>query len=333
MSHIEWQNRFGIVVILFLIGFGVAVSAYAAVQSIDQLPYLNPDECRPHDRRPAEKVICDFGHETIKKTGKVDGESFAARLAQENMYVTGLYYRALQNTALNSPEQQRIVREQGAYLDRRDACGRDVHCIMRIEKARHQELITLTRSLEKTLPDDEIAIWTHGRVFPGRDGKAQSLGQRVMAGFDLYPLPHVTFADGSTLFWGFLHGDGAAQSLAITDATGHLQLLGTADGLLLAGTGGGKLQQAQLNLFVRDAKTLGRYLPAVRAWAAASVLGFNQACPGKDQARCQRAMKLPLPIRAYNLHCQAGSGEVINQHCAVPLPKVPDSVSPGLFWQ
>lgn len=316
------------------LGFGWTVSAYAEVQSIDQLPYITPNSCGPKDKRPAEEITCDLVDENIKKTGKVDGDSFSARLLQEDMYVTGLYYRALQNTALNSPEQQRIVKEQGEYLDRRDACGQDVHCIMRVEKARHKELIALTRSLEKNLPDEEIVHWTHGRVFPGRNGKAQSLGQRVMAGFDLYPLPHVTFADGSTLFWGFLQGDGSVQSLAITDAKGHLQLLGTADGLLLAGTGEGKLQQAHLNLFVRDAKMLERYLPAVRAWAAADVLGFNQQCPGKDSDRCASALRAPLPIKAYALDCNGhGQGQVQVQRCPLNLPALQNMLSPGLFWQ
>ena len=117
------------------------------------------------------------------------------------------------------------------------------------------------------------------------------------------------------------------------DAQNHLRLLGAADDLLLAGTDPHKLQQARLAVFVRDPQALARYLPVVRAWAAADVLGFNQDCPGKDQARCQAAAKLPLPIQAYNLNCKASNGKIIQQHCALPLPQVPDDVSPGLFWQ
>ena len=92
-------------------------------------------------------------------------------------------------------------------------------------------------------------------------------------------------------------------------------------------------KDARIALFVRDPAALTQNLSAVRAWAAASILGFEQECPGKDQTRCQAAAKLALPIQAYNLNCTAAKDKIIQQHCALPLPQVPDNISPGLFWQ
>ncbi|MEY2343020.1 hypothetical protein AB4090_13040 [Acidithiobacillus sp. IBUN Pt1247-S3] len=305
------------------IALGAMAPAQAAVHSIDELPYVNVVGCNDKEHWAAQRVICSPEARHSKLWDK---------LVQEDGYVFGQYRDLLQNTALNSPEQQRIVVSQGEYLRRRDACGKDLLCMLRVEEARDKELMALRAKLRKDLPEDEIAAWSKGWVIPGSGGKPQALGQRVMAGFALYPLPHVTLADGSTLFWGFQQGEGSVQSLAMTNGKGQLQVLGMADDLLLSSKE--KTSTPQLRLFVQDPKALERYLPALRAWAAADSLGFNQECPGKDAQRCTAAMQSPLPIRAFLLRHEAGKKRENNAlQSPVPLPKVQDSVSPGLFWQ
>ena len=302
----------------------------AHAQSIDDLPYTHKLNCNAEQKSPAVETICA---QPERKSFSDKSNTLRGELLRQDMYVVGLYFRALENTAPGGPEQAKIIAEQGAYLKRRDTCGQDAQCILRVEQARHKELITLTHKLQKELPYEDIQSWTRGLVFPDGNGKAQPLEQRLLQSFDQYPTPHVTLPDGSTVFWGFLTGAGQVQSLAITDAQNHLRLLGAADDLLLAGTDPHKLQQARLAVFVRDPQALARYLPVVRAWAAADALGFNRKCPGQDHTRCTAALQAPLPIQAYNLNCKTSNGKIIQQHCALPLPQVPDDVSPGLFWQ
>lgn len=303
----------------------------AQAQSIDDLPYTHKLNCNAEHNSPAVETIC-----AQPKPKSYDDESntLLGELLREDMFVVGLYRRALENTAPGGPEQAKIIAEQGAYLKRRDTCGQDARCILQVEQARHKELIALTHKLQRELPGEDIQSWTRGRVFPDGEGRLQALDQRLLQAFDQYPTPHVTLPDGSTVFWGFLTGAGQLQSLAITDARNHLQLLGTADGLLLASADPHKLQQARLAVFVRDPQALARYLPVVRAWGAADALGFNQKCPGQDQARCTAALQSPLPIQAYDLNCATKErGKIAVHRCPLPLPKVPDTVSPGLFWQ
>ncbi|MHB1532710.1 lysozyme inhibitor LprI family protein [Acidithiobacillus sp.] len=252
--------------------------------------------------------------------------------------VVALYWRALQNTAPRSPEQKKIISEQEAYLRQRDACGKDALCILRLMEVRRKALYALTQRLQRELPDTQIQSFLGKAAFPassaaGRNAHPELLAQRILEGFDQYPTPHVTLPDGSTVFWGFVTGNGGIQSVAITDPQNQVQIVGAVDDLLLAGTDPQKNQKGRLALFVRDPQALPRYLPAIRAWAAADVLGFNQNCPGMDEVHCQAALKFPLPIQAYDLNCKVTKGRGINQRCALPLPTVPDNVSPGLFWQ
>jgi len=187
-------------------------------------------------------------------------------------------------------------------------------------------------------PLDEAALKKFAGGMKFLDGQQTiSLRKRLEQGMDLYPLPQMALPNGNVLVWGFQPHNAQVQSLAVVNRQGAVQVLGIVDGLYLALPSGktrwepGK--EARIALFVRDPAALTQDLSAIRAWAAASVLGFNQDCPGKDQARCQTALKQPLPIQAYNLNCRTANGKVINPHCAVPLPQVPDNVSPGLFWQ
>ena len=179
MNHSSRWHHFAFVICCMgWLGIGPAHA-----QSIDDLPYTHTLNCNAEQKSPAVETICAVNRKDHSYYG------LGAKLLQEDMFVVGLYFRALENTAPGGPEQAKIIAEQGAYLKRRDTCGQDAQCILRVEQARHKELITLTHKLQKELPYEDIQSWTRGLVFPDGNGKAQPLEQRLLQSFDQYPRP------------------------------------------------------------------------------------------------------------------------------------------------
>lgn len=279
------------------------------------------------------------------------------KLLQEDMYNAGLFGHALRNTPPGSPEQERIIQSQREYLKQRDACGNDTACIMRVMKARHQELIALNKRLQVDLPDAEIARFIgNAYVKPvGETGGAKNtpsvdLTDRILGAFEQYPPAHVKLADGSTFFWGFQQGNGSVRSIAITDDQGQVQLVGAVDDLpeitnaILPmhrthndiSQNRHALKSGRIALFVRDSAALQRYLSAVQAWTWADLLGFNVSC-NKDaqwQSRCAEVQQYRLPITAYNLNCKARAGQkILVERCPLPLSASSGQVSLENFRQ
>lgn len=299
------------------------------------------------DIPPTSSVQCS------KSTGSskavichIQGDAQAPFL-QEDMYNAGLFGRALRNTPPGSPEQGRIIQSQREYLQQRDACGNDTICIMRVMKTRHQELIALNARLQVDLPDAEIARFVGnayvkpiGETNGAKNMQYINLTDRILGAFEQYPPAHVKFADGSTFFWGFRQGNGSVRSIAITDGRGQIQLVGAVDDLPEIhddmNHGVHRLKSGRIALFVRNSVALQRYLPAVRAWTWADLLGFNVSC-NKDaqwQSRCAAVQQYRLPITAYDLHCKARAGQkVLVERCPLPIPASSGRVSLENFRQ
>ncbi|UBU62053.1 hypothetical protein LDB30_13355 [Acidithiobacillus ferrooxidans] len=246
------------------------------------------------------------------------------------------YVRDLRAAGAGTPQCKALLEGHKAYEKELQGCGNNGDCVLKVMRHWAGTMHRIEDRLRPPLDEAALKKFAGGMKF--QDGQQTvSLLQRLEQGMDLYPLPQATLPNGNVLVWGFQPHNAQVQSLAVVDRQGAVQLLGIVDGLYLALPSGktrwepGK--DARIALFVRDPAALSQNLSAIHAWAAADVLGFNQDCPGKDQARCQAAAKLPLPIQAYNLNCKASNGKIIPQHCALPLPQVPEDVSPGLFWQ
>ena len=246
------------------------------------------------------------------------------------------YVRDLRAAGVGTPQCKDLLESHKAYEKELQGCGSNGDCVLKVMRNWAGTLHRIEDRLRPPLDEAALKKFAGGMKF--QDGqRTVSLLQRLEQGMDLYPLPQMALPNGNVLVWGFQPHNAQVQSLAVVDRQGAVQLLGIVDGLYLALPSGktrwepGK--DARIALFVRDPAALSQNLSAIHAWAAADVLGFNQDCPGKDQARCQAAAKLPLPIQAYNLNCKASNGKIIQQHCALPLPQVPDNVSPGMFWQ
>ncbi|MFA7657607.1 hypothetical protein [Acidithiobacillus thiooxidans] len=246
------------------------------------------------------------------------------------------YVRNLRAAGIGTPQCKALLEGHKAYEKVLQGCGNNGDCVLKVMR---NWLGTMHRIEDRLRPPlDEAALKKFVGGMKFHDGQQTiSLLQRLEQGMDLYPLPQATLPNGNVLVWGFQPHNAQVQSLAVVNRQGAVQLLGIVDGIY-SSLPSGKTQwapekDARIALFVRAPAVLSQNLSAIRAWAAASILGFEQECPGKDQTRCQAAAKLPLPIHAYDLNCKTNNGKVIGQRCALPLPQVPEDVSPGLFWQ
>ncbi len=246
------------------------------------------------------------------------------------------YVRDLRAVGAGTPQCKDLLESHNAYEKELQGCGSNGDCVLKVMRNWAGTLSHFEDHLRPPLDEAALKKFAGGMKF--LDGQQTvSLLKRLEQGMDLYPLPQMALPNGNVLVWGFQPHNAQVQSLAVVNRQGAVQILGIVDGIYLAlPSGKTRLDlgiDAKIALFVRDPSALTQNLPAIRAWAAADILGFNQNCPGKDQARCQAALKQPLPIQAYNLNCKAANGKIINQHCAISLPQVPDNGSPGLFWQ
>ncbi|MHB0888494.1 hypothetical protein [Acidithiobacillus sp.] len=251
--------------------------------------------------------------------------------------IIGAYVKALRAAGIGTADCKALLEWHAGYEKQLAACGTSDQCLLKNMDTYSRTLTKIEDRLQTPLSDAALQRFAGGAWLQSPGEKATRLLERIRRGLSLYPLPRMALPKGNTLYWGFQPHNATLQSLVIVDRQGTVQLVGAVDGIYLGLPEGKAVPQlepdARIALFVRDAQALQQNLPAIRGWAAASILGFNQDCPGKDQTRCQTAARLSLPIQAYNLNCKTANGKIINQHCAVPLPQVPDNVSPGLFWQ
>ncbi|MBU2755409.1 hypothetical protein MQE22_11750 [Acidithiobacillus sp. YTS05] len=227
---------------------------------------------------------------------------------------------------MDSPQQKAMIAEQKAYLDRRDDCGNDLKCILRAEKRRLDELNALRRKLEKPLPDAEMQRLTKGWKI-GRE----SLYDRLVEGFSIYPLRQVTLADGRTVQWGFAPHAAMVQSVAVLGPDGHLQALAAANDLYRSQLPSTVKSVPEFRVFLPDAQRSSAVLGILRSWAVASSLGFSVDCAAKDRGACNKALVSLPPPTVYDLRCLQ---KRLVAACAVPGDGAKGSLQEvSLFWQ
>lgn len=145
---------------------------------------------------------------------------------------------------------------------------------------------------------------------------------RILNGFQAAP-KRLVLKDGTTIYWGHRYKEATTESVAIFDGKGRPRLLAAVDSIPWCdGTGRHcepftsiEAYQAHASrtylhpgvaVFVRDKRDLETYLPYLKRWLHANMLGFNVDC---KEPRIAEACKFVtqtdltqfIPIRAYLL--------------------------------
>lgn len=175
--------------------------------------------------------------------------------------------------------------------------------------------------------------------FPGDGHRAPvRVSDRILDGFQAGPA-HLRLDDGSVIHWGFKHEEANLQSIAVHDAQGHLRLLGAVSNLgqlnnnpatPIATIGqyeqyrrAAMLEQASVTLFVADAADLDRFLPVVKRWLQADMMGLNADCNDAQLRKaCELAAKIEPGVVAY---VSNGNAATLTQ---ASLPNVPAAAVP-----
>lgn len=157
--------------------------------------------------------------------------------------------------------------------------------------------------------------FTHPRI------KQKALvSDRILDGFEAGPM-RLTLKDGTAIYWGFRYKEATTKSVAILDAKGRPRLLAAVDSV--PGCGGWHCEpftsidvyQAYVSrtflhpgitIFVRDKRDLETYLPYLKRWLQANLLGFNVDCKEPKMAgACKFVAQTEwlqiVPTRAYLL--------------------------------
>jgi hypothetical protein len=181
-------------------------------------------------------------------------------------------------------------------------------------------------------PDDSAIEAFAGKAsahFPGEDA-SEAVSDRILDGFQAGP-SRLAVGDGPVIYWGFKFQEANLQSVAVYDADGHPRLLAAVDNVVRL-VGGrhaplGSMDQylkavkdsgstPVVSVFVRNAKDLDVYLPYLKRWLQANLLGFNVHCDKTDMAQaCALASRIELPIQAYALSPDS------DKTSALPVPQ------------
>lgn len=275
---------------------------------------------------PTQKAICEY-----------KPKKWTDNLPLLDSTVGVSYVRDLRSAGVGTPVCRQLVNGHKAYQVALRQCGANGNCVLQVMRNWSWDLAQIEKSLRVPIKMSSLQQFA-GKTYIQDGSTTVPLLERLKQGMDLFPLPRLALKNGNELIWGFQPHNAQVQSLMILNHQGDVQVMGLVDNLYLGMSGGqapaGLDPEARLSLLVRNPAALSENLPAIHAWAAASLLGFNQTCPGKDQQACQAAMAQTLPIKAYNLNCKVKpQGNILVDYCTLPLPSVKNDVSPGLFWQ
>lgn len=176
------------------------------------------------------------------------------------------------------------------------------------------------------IDDKAIAVFTgnaqtlyYSFTHPSIKQKAL-VDDRILDGFQAAP-KRLILKDGTTIYWGFRYKEATTRSVAIFDAQGRPRLLAAVDSI--PGCDGWRCEpftstetyQASASrtflhpgiaVFVRDKRDLETYLPYLKSWLQAKLLGFNVDCNERGMAEaCKFVTRTELmqfiPTRAYLL--------------------------------
>ncbi len=165
------------------------------------------------------------------------------------------------------------------------------------------------------------------------------VSDRILAGFTAAP-KRLTLPNGTAIYWGFRYKEATTESVAIFDAHGRPRLLAAVDSIPWCDGSGSHCEpftsieayQAHASrtflhpgiaVFVRDKRDLETYLPYLKRWLHANMLGFNVDCKKPRMAEAckfvtQTELTQFIPIRAYQLPSMQ----------PLALPKVPAAKVP-----
>lgn len=177
---------------------------------------------------------------------------------------------------------------------------------------------------------------------PGGAGKGEgSISDRILDGFEAGP-SHLQLDRGNVIYWGFKFQEASQQSVVIYDAAGQMRLAAAVDDIIRLTVRGqprvasmaayrGAVERSGLEpgvfAFVRDEGDLKTYLPILKRWLQADLLGFNVDCgkPGMP-ATCELAARIAVPMQAYAV--RDASASPVLQPLPVPgLPTAPIALS------
>ncbi len=188
-------------------------------------------------------------------------------------------------------------------------------------------------------PDDSAIEAFAGKAsvqFPGEDA-AEAVADRILDGFQAGP-SRLAVGDGTVIYWGYEFQEANLQSVAIYDADGHPRLLAAVDNVVrLVGGRHASLNSMDqylkamqdsgsmpmISVFVRNAQDLDVYLPYLKRWLQADLLGFNVHCDRAGMApACALAARIELPIQAYALSPDSDKTRAlpVPQVAAAPVP-------------
>ena len=179
-------------------------------------------------------------------------------------------------------------------------------------------------TLASAVPDqDMVEAFTREAMwhFPN-DGEGRTrVADRILIGFEAAPTRLVT-PDGSSLRWGFKYQEGSIESVVIANSTGELKLLAAVDGMTRLRRRStppidtmARYEQQQkrsgmepkVTVFVHDPNDLVAYLPLLKRWLQADLLGFNADCGKADlTGACHLAGQVVIPARFFIIDPDGG---------------------------
>lgn len=148
------------------------------------------------------------------------------------------------------------------------------------------------------------------------------VSDRILDGFEAAP-KLLTLSNGTAIYWGHRYKEATTESVAIFDGKGRPRLLAAVDSIPWCDGSGRHCEpftsieayQAHASrtylhpgvaVFVRDKRDLETYLPYLKRWLHANMLGFNVDCKEPRMAEAckfvtQTDLTQFIPIRAYLL--------------------------------
>lgn len=176
-------------------------------------------------------------------------------------------------------------------------------------------------------PDDKLIVAFSGKAkalyysftHPAIKKKAL-VSDRILDGFEDAPR-RLTLPNGMAIYWGSRHKEATTQSVAIFGPEGRPRLLAAVDSVpwcdgwhcepftsieAYQARASRAFLHPGIAVFVRDKRDLESYLPYLKRWLHANMLGFNVNCKKPSMAEACRFVTQTewlevIPIRAYLL--------------------------------
>jgi hypothetical protein len=150
--------------------------------------------------------------------------------------------------------------------------------------------------------------------FPNYGEGKMPVSDRILDGFEAAPA-QLALTDGSSIRWGFKNQEANLQSVVINDRSRQLALLAAVDGVTrLTSRSGSPIGEManyekavkrsgmdpSVTIFVHDKDALKAYLPLLKRWLQADLMGFNADCSKPNLAgACKLAEQIAISTTVY----------------------------------